>query len=108
MASGQFRCDVNVSVRKKDNALDVPLGTKVEVKNLNSFNSMQRAVDFEARRQIAIIEGIDFTVEGVMERHVFAETRLWDESAQITRSMRKKETLADYRYVTLRSKTYRI
>ena len=97
MALGQFRCDVNVSVRKKAvDGLDAPLGTKVEVKNLNSFNSMQRAVEFETRRQVAVLEGLEF--ERSEEGEIVAETRLWDETAQVTRSMRKKESLADYRY----------
>ena len=123
MALGEFRCDVNVSVRKRPTepgGAEEPLGTKVEVKNLNSFNAMQRAVDFEAVRQIAILNaaaaasgtdpassdaGVEDTSAETTEAGnadapltIVAETRLWDEAQQVTRSMRKKETLADYRY----------
>jgi len=88
MAEGSMRCDVNVSVRPKGQE---EFGVKVEVKNMNSFSNMQKAIDFEIERQVGLIEsgrGDDIT----------QETRLWDEGKQETISMRKKEGLADYRY----------
>ena len=87
MAEGSLRCDVNVSVRKPGE----PFGTKVEVKNLNSFSAMEKAVEYERARQIALLE------EGRGDE-IVQETRLWEEGAQVTVSMRKKEGLADYRY----------
>lgn len=88
MAEGSMRCDVNVSVRKRG----VPeFGTKVEVKNMNSFNAMQRAIDFEFVRQCTLIQENK-------EHEIVQETRLWDENGQFTAPMRKKEGLADYRY----------
>ena len=88
MQEGSMRCDVNISVRRKGTD---KLGTKVEIKNMNSFNAMQRAIDFEFQRQVALLKGgkSDCIVQ---------ETRLWNESEQVTQSMRKKEGLADYRY----------
>jgi len=88
MAEGSMRCDVNVSVRPKGVA---KFGTKVEVKNMNSFSGMQKAIDFEIERQVGLIK------EG-KAAEVVQETRMWDEFKQATFSMRKKEGLADYRY----------
>lgn len=88
MAEGSMRCDVNVSVRKKGASA---FGTKVEIKNMNSFNAMQRAIDYEFVRQCALIEE-DKEIE------IVQETRLWDENGQCTAPMRRKEGLADYRY----------
>ena len=88
LSEGSMRCDVNVSVRPVGREA---FGTKVEVKNMNSFNAMSRAVDFEVQRQTALI------VAG-NERDIVQETRTWDEARQCTVSVRKKEGLADYRY----------
>ena len=86
MQEGSFRCDANVSVRK---AGDTKLGTRCEIKNLNSFRFMERAIEFEARRQIEILED-----GGKIEQ----ETRLYDAERDETRSMRTKEDAQDYRY----------
>lgn len=83
-----MRCDVNVSVRRRG---QLEFGTKVEIKNMNSFNAMQRAIEFEFVRQVQLLE--DPAGETIVQ-----ETRLWDENKQCTASMRKKEGLADYRY----------
>lgn len=88
MQEGSMRCDVNISVRLRTQE---QFGTKVEIKNMNSFNAMQRAIDYEFGRQVTLLK------EGRPEE-IVQETRLWDESKQITKSMRKKEGLADYRY----------
>jgi aspartyl-tRNA(Asn)/glutamyl-tRNA(Gln) amidotransferase subunit B len=81
-----MRCDVNVSIRPKGQET---FGTKVEVKNMNSFSNMQRAIEFEVERQANDIRS---------GKTVVQETRLWDEFKNQTVSMRKKEGLADYRY----------
>jgi aspartyl-tRNA(Asn)/glutamyl-tRNA(Gln) amidotransferase subunit B len=86
MQEGSFRCDANVSVRR---AGTTGLGTRCEIKNLNSFRFMQEAIDFEVRRQIALIEGGGTVVQ---------ETRLYDPDKHETRSMRGKEDAQDYRY----------
>jgi aspartyl-tRNA(Asn)/glutamyl-tRNA(Gln) amidotransferase subunit B len=86
MQEGSFRCDANVSVRK---AGDGRLGTRCEIKNLNSFRFMEHAIAFEARRQIEILEA-----GGRIEQ----ETRLYDPERDETRSMRTKEEAHDYRY----------
>src|SRR5215210_757101 len=86
MEEGEFRCDANVSVRK---AGDQKLGTRCEIKNLNSFLFMEQAIEFEARRQIEILEA-----GGKVEQ----ETRLFDPDQGETRSMRSKEDAHDYRY----------
>jgi aspartyl-tRNA(Asn)/glutamyl-tRNA(Gln) amidotransferase subunit B len=86
MQEGSFRCDANVSVRR---AGDPKLGTRCELKNLNSFRFMQQAIEFEAKRQIAI------TDEG---GRIEQETRLFDAERGETRSMRSKEDAQDYRY----------
>ena len=86
MQEGSFRCDANVSVRPAGAAT---LGTRCEIKNLNSFRFMQEAIDFEVRRQIALIEDGGQVVQ---------ETRLYDPDRHETRSMRSKEDAQDYRY----------
>ncbi len=86
MQEGSFRCDANVSVRR---AGTTTLGTRCEIKNLNSFRFMQEAIDFEVRRQIALIEDGGAVVQ---------ETRLYDPDNHETRSMRGKEDAQDYRY----------
>jgi len=86
MEEGSLRADVNVSVRKKGES---KLGTRCEIKNVNSIKFMQQAIDYEARRQIELIE------EG---NEVDQETRLFDTKKQETRSMRSKEDAHDYRY----------
>jgi len=86
MQEGSFRCDANVSVRR---AGEDRLGTRCEIKNLNSFRFMQAAIDFEVRRQIALIEDGGQVVQ---------ETRLFDPDRNETRSMRSKEDAQDYRY----------
>lgn len=80
-----MRCDVNVSVRKPGG----PLGTRTETKNVNSIRYVQQAIEYEADRQVKLIE------EG---GQVVQETRLWDPNKGITRSMRSKEEAHDYRY----------
>ena len=86
MEEGSFRCDANVSVRP---AGATELGVKVEVKNMNSFRNVQRALEYEIRRQIkALREG-----EALVQ-----ETRLWNADQEITLSMRSKEHAHDYRY----------
>jgi aspartyl-tRNA(Asn)/glutamyl-tRNA(Gln) amidotransferase subunit B len=86
MQEGSFRCDANVSVRP---AGSDTLGTRCEIKNLNSFRFMQEAIDFEVRRQIELIEDGGTVVQ---------ETRLYDPDRHETRSMRSKEDAQDYRY----------
>jgi len=85
MQEGSFRCDANVSVRRPGD----PLGTRAEIKNLNSFRFMQQAIEFEIKRQIEILE------EG---GKVVQETRLYDPDKNETRPMRSKEDAMDYRY----------
>ncbi len=86
MEEGSLRCDVNVSLRKKG---DTKLGTKVEVKNMNSIRNMMRAITFETRRQIAMLESGE-TIQ--------QETRMFDVESGQTYGMRVKETMNDYRY----------
>ncbi|MFP3913855.1 MAG: Asp-tRNA(Asn)/Glu-tRNA(Gln) amidotransferase subunit GatB [Actinomycetota bacterium] len=86
MEEGSFRFDANVSVRPEG---DPELGTKVEIKNMNSFRSLERAVDFEIQRQAGAREKGETIVQ---------ETRHWDEQAGVTHSMRVKEGSSDYRY----------
>ncbi|MDR1835807.1 MAG: Asp-tRNA(Asn)/Glu-tRNA(Gln) amidotransferase subunit GatB [Fusobacteriaceae bacterium] len=86
MESGSLRCDANVSVMEKGSKV---FGTRVEIKNMNSFKAVARAIDYEIGRQISELE------EG---GEVFQETRLWDEDQQITVVMRSKEEAMDYRY----------
>lgn len=85
MEKGEMRVEANISVSKDPHVL----GTKVEVKNLNSFNSAQRAIEFEMKRHIEVLEKGGTLVQ---------ETRGWDENKQVTFSQRKKEGSADYRY----------
>ncbi|GAL91402.1 MAG: Asp-tRNA(Asn)/Glu-tRNA(Gln) amidotransferase subunit GatB [Microcystis wesenbergii TW10] len=86
MQEGSLRCDVNISVRKKGTK---KFGTKVEIKNMNSFSAIQKAIEYEIDRQIEAIENGELIVQ---------ETRLWEEASQRTISMRKKEGSSDYRY----------
>ena len=86
LQEGSFRCDANVSVRPLG---EDKLGTRCEIKNLNSFRFLQHAIDFEARRQIDLIEDGGRVVQ---------ETRLYDPDRNETRSMRTKEDAHDYRY----------
>ena len=86
MEEGSLRCDANVSVRP---AGETRLGTKVEVKNINSFRFLQRALEFEIDRQTRLVRGGGAVVQ---------ETRLWDSGAGRTASMRSKEEAHDYRY----------
>ena len=85
MEQGSMRADVNVSVRKPGG----PLGTRCEIKNVNSVRFVQQAIEYEARRQIDVIEGGGTIVQ---------ETRLYDVGQGVTRSMRSKEEAHDYRY----------
>lgn len=89
MQEGSFRCDANVSIRPKG---DKKLYTRVEIKNLNSFKFIQKAIEYEVQRQIEAWE------DGIYEQQVVQETRLFDTVKGITRSMRGKEEAADYRY----------
>ena len=86
MQEGSFRCDANVSVRPAGSTI---LGTRCEIKNLNSFRFMQQAIDYEVGRQIALIEDGGKVVQ---------QTRLFDPDRGETRSMRGKEDAHDYRY----------
>jgi aspartyl-tRNA(Asn)/glutamyl-tRNA(Gln) amidotransferase subunit B len=86
MAQGSMRCDVNVSIKKQE---DEKLGTRAEIKNINSFKFIERAINFEIDRQIRIIESGESVVQ---------ETRLYDSVKNETRSMRSKEEANDYRY----------
>src|SRR5574340_140468 len=86
MQEGSFRCDANVSVRPKGTD---QLGTRCEIKNLNSFKFLEKAIEYEARRQIELLEDGGRIVQ---------ETRLYDPDCDQTRSMRSKEEANDYRY----------
>ena len=86
MEKGNLRCEANVSVRRIG---DTEFGTKVELKNLNSVRFMQKAIEFEIERHIELIEAGGRVVQ---------ETRLWDDRAGETRTMRSKEEAHDYRY----------
>ncbi|MDH5483721.1 MAG: Asp-tRNA(Asn)/Glu-tRNA(Gln) amidotransferase subunit GatB [Gammaproteobacteria bacterium] len=86
MAEGSFRCDANVSVRPKGQEA---FGTRAEIKNINSFRFVERAINHEVERQIDVIEGGGKVVQ---------ETRLYDADKDETRSMRSKEEANDYRY----------
>jgi aspartyl-tRNA(Asn)/glutamyl-tRNA(Gln) amidotransferase subunit B len=86
MQEGSLRCDVNISVRPVGQEA---FGTKVEIKNMNSFNAIARAIDYEIERQIAAITAGE---------PIYQETRLWEEGSQRTISMRLKEGSSDYRY----------
>ena len=86
MAQGSLRCDANVSIRKKG---DQELGTRTEIKNINSFKFIEKAINFEIKRQIKILENGE---------KVTQETRLYDSAKDETRPMRSKEFANDYRY----------
>lgn len=85
MESGSLRVDVNVSLANQDGSL----GTRVEIKNINSLKSIERALEYETARQNRVLD------EG---GRLVQETRLWDDAAGVTRSMRSKENVRDYRY----------
>lgn len=86
MQEGSFRCDVNVSLRKKGTET---FGTRAEIKNINSFRFVERAIEYEIKRQAEILDQHGVIVQ---------ETRLYDADKDITRSMRSKEEAHDYRY----------
>jgi aspartyl-tRNA(Asn)/glutamyl-tRNA(Gln) amidotransferase subunit B len=86
MEEGSLRCDANISLRPRG---QTELGTKVEIKNLNSFRNVQRALEFEVRRQAQALDAGERIVQ---------ETRLWEADRGYTRSMRSKEFAHDYRY----------
>jgi aspartyl-tRNA(Asn)/glutamyl-tRNA(Gln) amidotransferase subunit B len=86
MEEGSFRCDANISVRPAGTSR---LGTRAEVKNMNSFRAVERALEHEIERQIEVVSGGGQVVQ---------ETRLWDSERERTRSMRSKEFAHDYRY----------
>src|SRR5699024_992297 len=86
MQEGSFRCDANVSVRPKGQA---EFGTRTEIKNVNSFRFLERAILYEAQRQIETLEDGGTIIQ---------ETRLYDADKDETRSMRTKEDAHDYRY----------
>lgn len=86
MEEGSLRCDANVSIRPQGSP---DLGTKVEIKNMNSFKHVQKAIDYEIERQTQVIEA---------GQRVVPETRLWNPDRGITTSMRSKEQAHDYRY----------
>ena len=86
MQEGSFRCDANVSVRPKGQK---EFGTRAELKNINSFRFVEKAINYEIERQIDVIEGGGKVVQ---------ETRLYDSAKDVTRSMRSKEEANDYRY----------
>lgn len=86
MAEGSMRCDANVSIRPKGQE---ELGTRAEIKNINSFRFVEKAINFEVERQIDVLEGGGKVVQ---------ETRLYDSEKNETRSMRSKEEANDYRY----------
>ncbi|MGA7272072.1 MAG: Asp-tRNA(Asn)/Glu-tRNA(Gln) amidotransferase subunit GatB, partial [Acidimicrobiia bacterium] len=88
MEEGSIRFDANVSVRPQGTT---GLGTKVEIKNMNSFRSLERAIDYEISRQVSVLDEGGALVQ---------ETRHWDEEAGVTHSMRVKEGSSDYRYFT--------
>jgi aspartyl-tRNA(Asn)/glutamyl-tRNA(Gln) amidotransferase subunit B len=86
MEEGSFRCDANVSVKPRGSAT---LGTKVEIKNMNSFRAVERAIAYELERHVRVLEDGGALVQ---------ETRLWDPDREETRTMRSKESAHDYRY----------
>lgn len=86
MSEGSIRCDINVSVRKKG---DTKFGTRVEMKNVNSFSAAQRAIEYEFKRQVDVIESGDI---------VFQETRRWDDEKNKNFVLRTKEDKSDYKF----------
>lgn len=89
MQEGSFRCDVNVSIRPVGQK---EFGTRVEIKNINSFRFVAAAIAYEVARQTEAYE------DGIYDSEVYQETRLWDVANGVTKSMRGKEDSADYRY----------
>ena len=86
MEKGSLRCDANISVRPKG---DDKLGTKVELKNMNTFKGVRQALEYEIKRQVTLVKDGERIVQ---------ETRLWDANKAVTTSMRSKEEAEDYRY----------
>ena len=86
LEEGSMRCDANISIRPKGQK---EFGTRAEIKNVNSFRALQRAIEYEFERQIELVERGEEVVQ---------ETRLWDDAKGITSSMRGKEDAHDYRY----------
>jgi aspartyl-tRNA(Asn)/glutamyl-tRNA(Gln) amidotransferase subunit B len=86
MEEGSFRCDANVSLRLRGTET---FGTRTELKNMNSFRNVQRALEYEIKRQTYVLDAGDAVVQ---------ETRLWDDTSGVTHSMRSKEEAHDYRY----------
>src|SRR5574344_1051758 len=86
LEEGSMRCDANISIMPKGST---EFGTRAEIKNVNSFRALQRAIEYEIDRQIELVEDGE---------EVIQETRLWDDNAGVTRSMRGKEDAHDYRY----------
>ena len=86
MEEGSLRCDANISVREAGNTR---LGAKAEIKNMNSFKAVRKAIDYEAVRQLSLLNG---------KEKIKQETRLWNEEMQVTEGMRTKEEAHDYRY----------
>lgn len=87
MEQGQLRCDVNVSIKPEGSSV---LGTKVEMKNINSFKAIERAINYEINRQLKMVENGE---------KIVAETRRWDDSVQESFPMRSKEGAKDYRFM---------
>jgi aspartyl/glutamyl-tRNA(Asn/Gln) amidotransferase, B subunit len=86
MEEGSFRCDANVSIRPKGQK---EFGTRAELKNMNSFRNVQRALEYEVKRQQYLVEN---------DQKILQETRLWDDALGVTNPMRSKEEAHDYRY----------
>ena len=86
LEEGSMSCDANISIMPKGSKV---FGTRAEIKNVNSFSALQRAIEYEIDRQIEIVEDGGEVVQ---------ETRLWDDNARVTKSMRGKEDAHDYRY----------
>ncbi len=86
MEEGSLRCDANISVRSKGEST---MGVKAEIKNMNSFKAVRKALDYEANRQVSMLK---------KDVKVIQETRLWNDEMQVTEGMRSKEEAQDYRY----------